>query len=182
METLPPSSASSTATQDHPSSLDELSMQEILLFSDSLKDLRNLRSQLYSAAEYFELSYTNDDRKQIVVDTLKDYTIKAVVNAVDHLGSVSYKVNGLLDEKVNEVSGTDVRVSCIEQRLRTCQEFIDHEGFSQQSLVISTPKYHKRYILPGKLRFLLMLFRFSYQTPKNLKELNCWDHCQENAF
>jgi len=123
-------------------------MQQSLLFSDSLKDLKNLRAQLYSAAEYFELSYTNDDQKQIVVDTLREYTIKALVNTVDHLGSVTYKVNDLLDEKVDEVSGTELRVSCIEQRLRTCQEYIDREGLSQQSLVINTPKYHKRYILP----------------------------------
>ncbi|KAG5233696.1 protein ABIL [Salix suchowensis] len=123
-------------------------MQQSLLFSDSLKDLKNLRSQLYSAAEYFELSYTNDDQKQIVVETLKDYAIKALVNTVDHLGSVTYKVNDLLDEKVDEVSGTEFRMSCIEQRLRTCQEYIDHEGISQQSLVIDTPKYPKRYILP----------------------------------
>ncbi|XP_062120086.1 protein ABIL2 isoform X1 [Humulus lupulus] len=130
------------------SNFDEVSMHQSLLFSDSLQDLKNLRSQLYSAAEYFELSYTNDDQKQIVVETLKDYAIKALVNTVDHLGSVSYKVNDLLDEKVDEVSGTELRVSCIEQRLRTCQEFIDHEGLTQQSLVINTPKYHKRYILP----------------------------------
>ncbi|XWS50337.1 hypothetical protein CRYUN_Cryun12cG0079500 [Craigia yunnanensis] len=130
------------------SNYDEVSMQQSLLFSDSLKDLKNLRTQLYSAAEYFELSYNNDDQKQIVVETLKDYAIKALVNTVDHLGSVTYKVNDLLDEKVEEVSGTELRVSCIEQRLLTCQEYIDHEGISQQSLVISTPKYHKRYILP----------------------------------
>ncbi|KAJ6887848.1 hypothetical protein NC652_028980 [Populus alba x Populus x berolinensis] len=97
------------------SNYDEVSMQQSLLFSDSLKDLKNLRSQLYSAAEYFELSYTNDDQKQIVVETLKDYAIKALVNTVDHLGSVTYKVNDLLDEKVDEVSGTEFRVCCIEQ-------------------------------------------------------------------
>ncbi|KAL7003628.1 Protein abil2 [Sarracenia purpurea var. burkii] len=131
-----------------PANYDEVSMHQSLLFSDSLKDLKNLRTQLYSAAEYFELSYTNDDQKQIVVDTLKDYAIKALVNTVDHLGSVTYKVNDLLDEKVDEVSGTELRVSCIEQRLRTCQEYIDREGLSEQSLVINTPKYHKRYILP----------------------------------
>nr|XP_010912285.1 putative protein ABIL2 isoform X2 [Elaeis guineensis] len=83
-----------------------------------------------------------------VVNTLKDYAVKALVNTVDHLGSVSFKVNGLLDEKVDEVSGTELRVSCIEQRIRTCQAFIDREGLSQQSLVITAPKYHKRYILP----------------------------------
>ncbi|XP_011075964.1 protein ABIL2 [Sesamum indicum] len=131
-----------------PANYDEVSMQQSMLFSDSLKDLKNLRKQLYSAAEYFELSYTNDDQKHIVVNTLKDYAIKALVNTVDHLGSVTYKVNDLLDEKVDEVSGTELRVSCIEQRLRTCQEYIDREGISQQSLVINTPNYHKRYILP----------------------------------
>ncbi|XP_061348936.1 protein ABIL2-like [Gastrolobium bilobum] len=130
------------------SNYDEVLMQQSLLFDDSLKDLKHLRTQLYSAAEYFELSYTNDDQKQIVVETLKDYAIKALVNTVDHLGSVTYKVNDLLDEKVVEVSGAELRVSCIEQRIRTCQEYMDHEGRTQQSLVISTPKYHKRYILP----------------------------------
>ncbi|XAR52197.1 hypothetical protein NMG60_11020137 [Bertholletia excelsa] len=131
-----------------PANYDEVSLQESLLLSASLKDLKNLRTQLYSAAEYFELSYTNDDQKQIVVDTLKDYAIKALVNTVDHLGSATFEVNDFLGEKVDEVSGTELRVSCIEQRARNCQEYIDHEGLSQQSLVINTPKYHKRYILP----------------------------------
>nr|GMC53326.1 protein ABIL2-like [Ipomoea batatas] len=131
-----------------PANYDEVSMQQSVLFSDSLKDLKNLRKQLYSAAEYFELSYSNDDQKHVVVNTLKDYAIKALVNTVDHLGSVTFKVNDLLDEKVDEVSGTELRVSSIEQRLRSCQGYIDREGLSQQSLVINTPKYHKRYILP----------------------------------
>ncbi|KAF5947522.1 hypothetical protein HYC85_013479 [Camellia sinensis] len=137
METM--ISSVSPAIPRGPANFDEVSMHQSLLFSDSLKDLKNLRTQLYSAAEYFELSYTNDDQKQIVVDTLKDYAIKALVNTVDHLGSVTYKVNNLVDEKVDEVSGTELRVSCIEQRIRTCQENIDREGLSQQSLVINTP-------------------------------------------
>ncbi|KAL5192616.1 Protein ABIL2 [Glycine soja] len=99
------------------SNYDEVFMQQSLLFDDSLKDLKNLRAQLYSAAEYFELSYSNDDQKQIVVETLKDYAIKALVNTVDHLGSVTYKVNDLLDEKVVEVSVAELRASCIEQFL-----------------------------------------------------------------
>ncbi|KAK1366445.1 ABL interactor-like protein 3 [Heracleum sosnowskyi] len=126
---------------------DEFSMHQDLLFSDSLKDLKNLRKQLYSAAEYFELTYTNDDAKQIVVSTLKEYAIKALVNTVDHLGSATYKVNDLLDEKVDEVSGTETCVSSIEQRIRTCQTHLDREGISEQSLMINTPKYHKHYIL-----------------------------------
>ncbi|KAK4277579.1 hypothetical protein QN277_015556 [Acacia crassicarpa] len=131
------------------SNYDEVFMQQSLLFDDCLKDLKNLRTQLYSAAEYFELSYNNDDQKQIVVETLKDYAIKAIVNTVDHIGSVTYKVNDLLDEKIVEVSEAELRISCIRQRIKTCQDFMDHEGRTQQSLVIDTPKYHKRYILPA---------------------------------
>lgn len=141
---------SSMAAPQEPSTQDELFMQQSLLFSDSLKDLKHLRTQLYSAAEYFEVSYTNDDQKEIVVNTLKEYTVKALVNTVDHLGSITYKVNDLMDEKVDEVLGTELRVSCIQQRLRTCQECIDREGFSQQSLLMTIPKYHKRYILPDR--------------------------------
>ena len=54
-----------------------------------------------------------------VVSTLKNYAIKALVNTVDHLGSASYKVNDFLDEKVNEVTGTEIFVSSIEQVLYT---------------------------------------------------------------
>ncbi|XP_061364433.1 protein ABIL2 [Gastrolobium bilobum] len=142
----------SSATQPvsrEASNYDEVFMQQSLLFDDSLKDLKNLRTQLYSAAEYFELSYINDDQKHIVVETLKEYAIKALINTVDHLGSVTYKVNDLLDEKIVEASGAELRLSCIEQRIRTCQAFMDHEGRTQQSLVINTPKYNKRYILPA---------------------------------
>ncbi|KAK9204598.1 hypothetical protein WN943_014860 [Citrus x changshan-huyou] len=77
------------------------------------KDLKNLRTQLYSAAEYLELRYTSDDQKQIVVETLKDHASKAVVNTVDHLGSVTCKVNDLLDAKVDEVSDAEHRISCM---------------------------------------------------------------------
>ncbi|XP_009420789.2 putative protein ABIL2 isoform X2 [Musa acuminata AAA Group] len=168
METVSPS-ASLLQNQLDASNFDELSMDQSLLFSDSLKDLKNLRSQLYSAAEYFELSYATDDHKQFVVNTLREYAIKAVVNTVDHLGSVSFKVTGLLEAKVDEVSGAESRVSCIEQRIRACRELVDREGLSQQSLVIEAPRYHKRYIVPvGKS----MPESGRHATPKYEKNLN----------
>ncbi|KAK7294396.1 hypothetical protein RJT34_17285 [Clitoria ternatea] len=49
-------------------------------------------------------------------DSLKDYVVKALVNTMDYLGSLTYKVNDLLDEKVVEVSVAEPRVSCIEQK------------------------------------------------------------------
>ncbi|XP_057527890.1 protein ABIL2 isoform X1 [Amaranthus tricolor] len=147
METL--TSSAALPIHHRTSNYDEASMHQSLLFADSLKDLKNLRTQLYSAAEYFELSFTNDDQKQLVIDTLKDYAIKALVNTVDHLGSVTYKVNNILDRKIEEVAETEFHVSCIEQRLRTCQEYIGREGIAEQSSIIDTPKFHKRYVLPA---------------------------------
>ncbi|KAK9202748.1 hypothetical protein WN943_012999 [Citrus x changshan-huyou] len=97
---------------------DELFMQQSLIFSDTLKDLKNLRKQLCSAADFFEVSYMKQNQKQIVVETLKDYAIKALINTVDHLGSVAFKVNNLLDEKIGEVSETELQFTCLEQMKR----------------------------------------------------------------
>ncbi|URE17292.1 hypothetical protein MUK42_14064 [Musa troglodytarum] len=92
--------------------------------------LRNMRSQLYSAAEYFELSNMNDDGKEMVMRSLKDYAVKAIANAVDHLGSVSYKVDNLLDYEVDEASVATFEVSCIDQFLR---------GFLMPMLCLTSP-------------------------------------------
>ncbi|KAL8090641.1 protein ABIL3-like isoform X2 [Apium graveolens] len=132
------------------SNYDELFMQQHILFTDSLKDLKTIRKQLYSAAEYFEASYEKDDDKQLVFETLKDYATKALVSSVDHLGSVAFKVNSFLDDKVNEFSDAKVRFSNIEQRLRTCQEFTEQSGVQRQVVVTETPKHHKRYICRDK--------------------------------
>ncbi|KAL6979431.1 hypothetical protein U1Q18_021097 [Sarracenia purpurea var. burkii] len=143
------------------SNYDELFMPHTMLFADNLKDLKNIRKQLYSAAEYFEQSYCKDDhQQQSVVETSKDYISKAIVGTVDHLGSVAHKINKFLDEKVGEVSGAELQLSCIEQRIRTCQKFTDCRGASQQSLLIQTPKYQKQYTMPeammgiGKIRLI----------------------------
>ncbi|XP_039035431.1 protein ABIL2-like [Hibiscus syriacus] len=130
---------------------DEFFMKQTLLFSDNLKDLKSLRKQLYSAAEYFEMAYTKQVQKQIVEETLKDYAIKALVNTVDHLGSVAFKINSFLDEKMIEYSGLELRLCCVEQRAKTCQDFVNLGGLSQQSMVLEAPKHHKHYIFPGKL-------------------------------
>ncbi|KAG8382534.1 hypothetical protein BUALT_Bualt05G0087400 [Buddleja alternifolia] len=124
------------------SNYDEIFMQRRLHFADSLKDLKNLRKQLYSAAEYFETSYDKDlDHKQFVVESSKDYVAKALVSTVDHLGSVADKLNKFLDEKANEYSTATIRFSCVQQRLNTFQGFRDVRGVSQQSLMIEAPKY-----------------------------------------
>ncbi|VAH75061.1 unnamed protein product [Triticum turgidum subsp. durum] len=112
---MSPSSVSSRNLDAASTSDDMPSSQEGLLFSDSLKDLRNLRSQLYSAAEYFEVFYTNNSHRSTVVTSLKDYAVEALVSTVDHLGFVSYKVDNLVNEKADEVNETEFRVSSVEQ-------------------------------------------------------------------
>ncbi|GJN06568.1 hypothetical protein PR202_ga24309 [Eleusine coracana subsp. coracana] len=169
---MSPSSASSHPHNDSAASTSEdMSLQEGLLFSDSLKDLRNLRSQLYSAAEYFEVFYRNNSHKSTVMTSLKDYTVEALVSTVDHLGFVSYKVDNLVSEKADEVNETEFRVSSVEQRVRICHQTIDQEGRSQQSLLIKTPKYHRRYILPGNSKAL-----FCCECTVQQPLLECIDH------
>ncbi|XP_021311901.1 putative protein ABIL2 [Sorghum bicolor] len=131
------------------STLEEVQMQETLAFSETIKDLKTLRSQLYSAAQYFELAYMQEDKKQAMTKNLKEYAVKALVNTVDHLGSISFKVSSLIDQRFNEVADANLRISCIQQRAQVSQACMDREGLSQQSLVITAPKYHKRYILPA---------------------------------
>ncbi|CAL4975891.1 unnamed protein product [Urochloa decumbens] len=131
------------------STLEEAQMQETLIFSDTIKDLKTLRSQLYSAADYFELAYMQEEGKQAVMSNLKEYAVKALVNTVDHLGSISFKVSSLIDQRFDEVADANLRVSCIQQRTQVSQACMDREGLSQQSLLITAPKYHKRYILPA---------------------------------
>ncbi|XP_071695938.1 protein ABIL3-like [Rutidosis leptorrhynchoides] len=130
------------------SNYDEMLLQRSLFFADSLKDLRNIRSQLYSAAEYFEDSYLKNEHDHLLFENLKDYVSKALISTIDHLGSVTSKVNTLLDENIDEAFETNLRVLCIQQRLETCQMYSNHEGLSQQSLVIQIPKYHKQYLIP----------------------------------
>ncbi|CAM8950541.1 unnamed protein product [Rhodiola kirilowii] len=129
---------------------DEHLMQQRVVFTDNLKEMKNLRKQLYSAAEYFEVSYTskNDHQRILLMESLKDYSMKALVNTIDHLGSVASKVEKLLDDKLGQVYDTELRFSCIEQRVGAWKETINCHGLAQQMLLIDTPTHHKHYILP----------------------------------
>jgi hypothetical protein len=137
--------------EEEPMTYDEISMQQSRHFLHSLQELKNLRPQLYSAAEYYEISYLNSDHKQIILENLKDYALKAMINTVDHLGSVSYKLSDLLNQQDNEISSTELRIACLNQRFHKCQEYTDGEGLLQQCLVERIPRFHKHYVLPGSV-------------------------------
>lgn len=50
-----------------------------------------------------------------VLDNLKDYAIRALVNAVDHIGTVAYKLTDLVDQQTLEISSTELHVTCLHQ-------------------------------------------------------------------
>ncbi|XP_057454720.1 protein ABIL1 [Lotus japonicus] len=130
---------------------DEVSMERSKSFVNALQELKNLRPQLYSAAEYCEKSYLHSEQKQMVLDNLKDYAVRALVNAVDHLGTVAYKLTDLLDQHTFDVSSMDLRVSTVNQKLLTCKIYTDKEGLRQQQLLAFIPRHHKHYILPNSV-------------------------------
>ncbi|XVE73781.1 hypothetical protein DITRI_Ditri11bG0145900 [Diplodiscus trichospermus] len=137
---------------DNPAmTFDELSMERSKSFVKALQELKNLRPQLYSAAEYCEKSYLHSELKQMVLDNLKDYAVRALVNAVDHLGTVAYKLTDLLEQQTSEVSNMELKVSCLYQQLLMCQTYTNKEGLRQQQLLAFIPRHHKHYILPNSV-------------------------------
>lgn len=135
----------------NPMTFDEASMERSKSFVKALQELKNLRPQLYSAAEYCEKSYLHSEQKQMVLDNLKDYAVRALVNAVDHLGTVAYKLTDLLEQQTSDVSTTEMKVTCLNQKLLTCHTYMEMEGLRQQQLLAIIPRHHKRYILPNSV-------------------------------
>ncbi|BAT87890.1 hypothetical protein LR48_Vigan10g160300 [Vigna angularis] len=131
--------------------MDVVSMEHSKSFIFALQELKNLRPQLYSAAEYCEKSYLHSDKKQVVLDNLKDYAVRALINAVDHLGTVAYKLTDLLEQQTFDVSTMDLKVSTLNQKLLTCHVYTDREGLRQQQLLAFVPRHHKHYILPNSV-------------------------------
>jgi hypothetical protein len=50
-----------------------------------------------------------------VLDNLKDYAVKALVNAVDHLGTVAYKLSDLLSQQTTEISAIELQAASLAQ-------------------------------------------------------------------
>ncbi|CAN6822876.1 hypothetical protein Bca4012_028445 [Brassica carinata] len=140
-----------SVTENPAMTFDEVSMERSKSFVKALQELKNLRPQLYSAADYCEKSYLHSEQKQMVLDNLKDYTVKALVNAVDHLGTVASKLTDLFDQQSSDVSTMEMRASCVSQQLLTCRTYIDKEGLRQQQLLAVIPLHHKHYILPNSV-------------------------------
>ncbi|CAN4108345.1 unnamed protein product [Withania somnifera] len=128
---------------------DEVSMERSKSFVKALQELKNLRPQLYSVANIVKSLIFKMSEKQMVLDNLKDYAVRALVNAVDHLGTVAYKLTDLLEQQTLDVTSIELKVICLDQRLRTCKTYTEKEGLRQQQLLAIIPRRHKHYILPN---------------------------------
>ncbi|THU59506.1 hypothetical protein C4D60_Mb07t02830 [Musa balbisiana] len=98
---------------------DEVSLERSKGFVQALQELKNLRPQLYSAAEYCEKSYLRSEQKQMVVDNLKEYGVRALVNVVDHLGTVAYKLTDLSEQQSSDMATVEQKISCLCQAAPT---------------------------------------------------------------
>uniref|UniRef100_A0ACD5TD59 Uncharacterized protein n=1 Tax=Avena sativa TaxID=4498 RepID=A0ACD5TD59_AVESA len=85
----------------------------------------------------------------MVLDNLKDYAVRAVVNAVDHLGTVAYKLTDLFEQQASEISNFELKVARLNQQIFTCHVYVDKEGLRQQQMMGANMKHHKHYILPS---------------------------------
>ncbi|KAJ0052490.1 hypothetical protein Pint_00514 [Pistacia integerrima] len=140
-----------TRLESRAMTFDEVSMERSKSFVKALQELKNLRPQLYSAAEYCEKSYLHSEQKQMVLDNLKDYAVRALVNAVDHLGTVAFKLTDLLEQQSSDISTMELKFSCLNQQLLTCQTYTNKEGLRQQQLLAFIPRHHEHYILPNSV-------------------------------
>ncbi|KAI3411219.1 uncharacterized protein J3R85_018270 [Psidium guajava] len=146
---------------------DEVSMERSKSFVKALQELKSLRPQLYSAAEYCEKSYLNSEQKQMVLDNLKDYAVRALVNAVDHLGTVAYKLTDLIEQQSLDITVMELKVASFNQQLLTCQTYTDEEGLRQQQLLAIIPRHHKHYMLPNSVNKKV---HFSPQIQKDVRQ------------
>ncbi|ONK69052.1 uncharacterized protein A4U43_C05F18790 [Asparagus officinalis] len=114
-------------------------------FNRSLRELKDLRSQLYNAADYCEKAFLKTDKRKILLENTKSYVCEVVVTVVDHLGTVSSN----LEQRVygnNRISQAEQRIDCLKQRLFTCQQYAFRLELSSLLLSAKHTRHHRHYI------------------------------------
>ncbi|KAH0874548.1 hypothetical protein HID58_071910, partial [Brassica napus] len=116
--------------------------------------LINLRTQLYSAVKYFELSYTNDGDTQSVVETQKHYAIKTLLTiwALLHTNSMNLSM-----KSVNSNKTLTVFFSYINPRLKRFYGEISnqnkhHHLLARLGILPATPRKLMKLISQSWLR------------------------------
>ncbi|KAG0539500.1 hypothetical protein BDA96_03G328100 [Sorghum bicolor] len=114
-------------------------------FDGALRELKDLRSQLHEAADCCEKAFLSTDKKKLILEGTKGYICDAVVAVIDHLGTVSSKLEHKLQEKT-DVTQTERKINFLKQRLLTCEQY----AISLKLLTVrgdpDAIQYHRRYI------------------------------------
>ncbi|XP_066309703.1 probable protein ABIL5 [Miscanthus floridulus] len=114
-------------------------------FDGALRELKDLRSQLHEAADCCEKAFLYTDKKKLILEGTKGYICDAVVAVIDHLGTVSSKLEHKLQEKT-DVTQTERKINFLNQRLLTCEQY----AISLKLLTVrgdpDAIQYHRRYI------------------------------------
>ncbi|KAJ8484000.1 hypothetical protein OPV22_016485 [Ensete ventricosum] len=116
-------------------------------FHNALLELKDLRSQLYHAADYCETAFSKAEQKKMILEGTKSYICEAIVAVVDHLGNVSSKLEQSLLANT-AVGQTEQRIDCLKQRLLTCQQYAVSLELSSMQLSLKFPRHHEHYVSP----------------------------------
>ena len=73
-----------------------------------------------------------------MLENLKDYAVKALVNTIDHLGTVAYNMNEVLYLQISEISSTEVRVASLAQ---VCIEALSSQQRRENSSLLYLVTY-----------------------------------------
>ncbi|PKU61248.1 putative protein ABIL5 [Dendrobium catenatum] len=124
-------------------------------FKKSLQELKHLSSQLHHAANHFQSAACRNQegasQRKLALKSTRKYISEAIVTVVDHLGSVSSKLEKKF--QVNkEVSEVEQRIECLaqlKQRILTCQQYALTLDLSNIRWNFNFPKHHQHYISPS---------------------------------
>uniref|UniRef100_A0A0E0C804 START domain-containing protein n=1 Tax=Oryza meridionalis TaxID=40149 RepID=A0A0E0C804_9ORYZ len=81
-----------------------------------MEELKDLRSQLHQAADCCEKAFLDTEKKKLILESTKGYICDAIVAVIDHLGTVSSKLEQQLQEKI-EITQTEKKLNFLKQLL-----------------------------------------------------------------
>ncbi|XP_031258689.1 probable protein ABIL5 [Pistacia vera] len=123
----------------------EAHSEEDFRFENSLKELRDLRSQLHYAADYCETTFLKVKETKDAVENTKEYICRALVTVVDHLGSVSSNLEHCISD-TNDFAEAELRISTLKQRLLSCEQYAHKLALNKVRWNPALPNYHRRYL------------------------------------
>uniref|UniRef100_A0A0E0JP02 Protein ABIL5 n=1 Tax=Oryza punctata TaxID=4537 RepID=A0A0E0JP02_ORYPU len=114
-------------------------------FDGALRELKDLRSQLHQAADCCEKAFLDTEKKKLILESTKGYICDAIVAVIDHLGTVSSKLEHQLQEKI-EITQTEKKLNFLKQRLLTCEQYAITLKLLTVRGDIDAIQYHRRYL------------------------------------